>query len=127
MQSRGGCSTRRRDLAYQRPSSLRDIDDFVAIARPLVPGRRPMRDSEPPTPLQNEVGRIGRRLGIAVIIIVIVAVATVFLTWMWSPGEAAGSERVVRPVLYGISGMDDMHAGISELDERGIGLRAVVV
>jgi hypothetical protein len=85
-----------------------------------------MRDSGGPTPLQNEVSRIGRMLGIAVIIIAIVAVATVLLTWMWFPGEA-GSERVVRPVLDGISGMDDMHAGVSELGERGIGLRAVVV
>jgi hypothetical protein len=36
---------------------------------------------EDPTPLQNEVSRIGRMLGIAVIIIAIVAVATVLLTW----------------------------------------------
>jgi P-type Ca2+ transporter type 2C len=35
MQSRGGCSTRRRDPAYQPPSSLSDIDDFGRGSQPL--------------------------------------------------------------------------------------------
>ena len=50
------------------------------------------------TPLQKEVGRIGRMLGIAVIVIAIVVVATVLLVW-----DIRGVDDVVGVLLLGVS------------------------
>jgi Ca2+-transporting ATPase len=53
---------------------------------------------EEPTPLQMEVGRIGRMLGIAVVVIAIVVVATVLLI-----SDIRGVSDVVTVLLLGVS------------------------
>ncbi|MDB5929399.1 MAG: ATPase, P-type (transporting), superfamily, subfamily [Polaromonas sp.] len=53
---------------------------------------------EAPTPLQNEVGRIGRMLGIAVVIIAAVVMATVFLVF-----DVRGSADIITVLLLGVS------------------------
>ena len=53
---------------------------------------------EEPTPLQKEVARIGRMLGIAVVVVALVVVATVFLTF-----EVRGAADVIDVLLLGVS------------------------
>jgi P-type E1-E2 ATPase len=54
--------------------------------------------TEPPTPLQADVARIGRRLGIAVVAIALVVVATVLLL-----SEIRSAADVVAVLLLGVS------------------------
>ena len=51
-----------------------------------------------PTPLQNEVGRLGRMLGIAVVIIAVVVVATVLLV-----SDIRSTADVISVLLLGVS------------------------
>jgi magnesium-transporting ATPase (P-type) len=53
---------------------------------------------EEPTPLQKEVARIGRMLGIAVVVIALIVVATVFLVF-----EVRGTDEVMSVLLLGVS------------------------
>jgi Ca2+-transporting ATPase len=53
---------------------------------------------EEPTPLQKEVARIGRMLGVAVVVVALVVVATVFLTF-----EVRGAADVIDVLLLGVS------------------------
>jgi len=53
---------------------------------------------EAPTPLQKEVGRIGRMLGIAVIVIAVVVMATVLLV-----SDIRGAADVITILLLGVS------------------------
>ena len=53
---------------------------------------------EEPTPLQKEVGRIGRMLGIAVIIIAVVVVATILLM-----SDVRGASDLIIVLLLGVS------------------------
>jgi magnesium-transporting ATPase (P-type) len=53
---------------------------------------------EEPTPLQKEVGRIGRMLGIAVIIIAVVVVATILLM-----SDVRGASDLITVLLLGVS------------------------
>jgi len=53
---------------------------------------------EEPTPLQKEVGRIGRMLGLAVVVIAVVVVATVMLI-----SELRGAADVITVLLLGVS------------------------
>ena len=53
---------------------------------------------EEPTPLQNEVARIGRMLGIAVVIIAAVVVATALLAF-----DVRGSADIITVLLLGVS------------------------
>jgi calcium-translocating P-type ATPase len=53
---------------------------------------------EEPTPLQKEVGRIGRMLGIAVVIVALVVVATVLLI-----SDIRGAADVITVLLLGVS------------------------
>ncbi|MGH8699311.1 MAG: HAD-IC family P-type ATPase, partial [Burkholderiales bacterium] len=54
--------------------------------------------AEEPTPLQREVGRIGRMLGIAVVVIALVVVATVLLV-----SDIRGAADVITVLLLGVS------------------------
>ncbi|MBM4268914.1 MAG: cation-translocating P-type ATPase, partial [Deltaproteobacteria bacterium] len=54
--------------------------------------------AEEPTPLQIEVGRIGRMLGIAVVLIALVVVTTVLLT-----SDVRGAHDLVTVLLLGVS------------------------
>ena len=53
---------------------------------------------EDPTPLQREISRVGRVLGIAVVVIAAIVVATVLLA-----GEGTGTEETVTALLLGVS------------------------
>lgn len=53
---------------------------------------------EDPTPLQREISRVGRVLGIAVVVIAAIVVATVLLA-----GEGTGTEEAVTALLLGVS------------------------
>jgi potassium/sodium efflux P-type ATPase len=53
---------------------------------------------EEPTPLQKEVARIGRMLGIAVVVIALIVVATVFLIF-----EVRSAADVINVLLLGVS------------------------
>ncbi|HEX5532555.1 MAG TPA: cation-translocating P-type ATPase [Actinomycetales bacterium] len=56
------------------------------------------RTEEEPTPLQREIGRVGRMLGIAVIVIAVVVVGTVLLT-----NPISSVEQLVTVLLLGVS------------------------
>jgi magnesium-transporting ATPase (P-type) len=56
------------------------------------------RTEEEPTPLQREIGRVGRMLGIAVIAIAVVVVGTVLLT-----NPISSVEQLVTVLLLGVS------------------------
>jgi magnesium-transporting ATPase (P-type) len=53
---------------------------------------------EAPTPLQKEVARLGRMLGIAVVVIALMVVATVFLVF-----EVRSADDVINVLLLGVS------------------------
>ena len=53
---------------------------------------------EEPTPLQREVGRIGRMLGIAVVVIAVIVIGTVFFV-----SDIRGASGVITVLLLGVS------------------------
>jgi len=54
--------------------------------------------AEEPTPLQKEVARIGRMLGIAIVVIALIVVATVFMVF-----ETRGAGDIINVLLLGVS------------------------
>ena len=56
------------------------------------------RTEQPPTPLQHEVARIGRALGLAVLVIAVVVVGAILLT-----ADIDGASDVVDVLLVGVS------------------------